>query len=375
MGIGMRSVWIIALFSGCLCKNLEFLDSSRYLPLPEIYAYLNKLAEEAPETVELELIGDTYIKNKTFKNEIYLVKIGDENDPILYFDCGIHAREWIASATCLYLIQKLAISFEDKSKAKFPSIFNYQWHFVPMMNPDGYATTHVPDFGGEDHYRMHRKNMRPWRSIEENLSEENRIHCDDEGDCGGVDINRNFPSGWGLGHKDFVKESKQPWTNVFKGVKSISEPESKAIAKHMEKIKDRTLLAISIHSYGKDIYYPKGWLDKDDPDQIRGKDRERLRDFAKFFNKALGFRIGSVSEILEDWELCGGATDDYYWTSLGINLTYTVELHPHLEEHDVGFKLPSKYIKPVGDRMWKAIQLMAIKLDQMYPFHKKQGNT
>ena len=26
-------------------------------------------------------------------------------DPVMFFDCGIHAREWISSATCLYLIQ------------------------------------------------------------------------------------------------------------------------------------------------------------------------------------------------------------------------------------------------------------------------------
>ena len=35
--------------------------------------------------------------------------------------------------------------------------------------------------------------------------------------------------------------------------------------------------------------------------------------------------IGSVSELLNKEELCGGATDDYYYTHQGINLTYTVE--------------------------------------------------
>ena len=36
------------------------------------------------------------------------------------------------------------------------------------------------------------------------------------------------------------------------------------------------------------------------------------------------FRVGSVSELLEPEELCGGATDDYYFSTQNINLTYTV---------------------------------------------------
>ena len=60
--------------------------------------------------------------------------------------------------------------------------------------------------------------MRPWKSLIKYLSEENIIHCRDEGDCVGTDINRNFPSGWGLGHQEFVTDSKKPWESVFKGV-------------------------------------------------------------------------------------------------------------------------------------------------------------
>ena len=37
------------------------------------------------------------------------------------------------------------------------------------------------------------------------------------GGCLGVDLNRNFPSGWGEGHKTFVVDSALPWTGVYKG--------------------------------------------------------------------------------------------------------------------------------------------------------------
>ena len=39
-------------------------------------------------------------------HDIYLIKIGDPDNHILFFDCGIHAREWIAPASCLYVIQE-----------------------------------------------------------------------------------------------------------------------------------------------------------------------------------------------------------------------------------------------------------------------------
>ena len=92
---------------------------------------------------------------------------------------------------------------------------------------------------------MQRKNLRPLTTM--NMTEKEQTHCDDEGkcdvvftmlhvtchmshitnhakhkttcegDCLGVDLNRNFPSGWGKGHNSFVLESSQPWSSVYKG--------------------------------------------------------------------------------------------------------------------------------------------------------------
>ena len=39
------------------------------------------------------------------------------------------------------------------------------------------------------------------------------------------------------------------------------------------------------------------------------------RDFAAYFNKALNFRVGSVAELLKDYEMCGGASEDYYFST------------------------------------------------------------
>ena len=62
---------------------------------------------------------------------------------------------------------------------------------------------------------MHRKNRRPLKAM--NLTDEMEAHCDDEGNCEGVDLNRNFPSGWGQGFTEFKRESPQPWQSIYKG--------------------------------------------------------------------------------------------------------------------------------------------------------------
>ena len=64
---------------------------------------------------------------------------------------------------------------------------SFQWQFVPILNPDGYAQTHKEgsgkgegEVGLEDLFRMHRKNMRPKSAM--NVSEEMMARCDDEGE-------------------------------------------------------------------------------------------------------------------------------------------------------------------------------------------------
>ena len=38
---------------------------------------------------------------------------------------------------------------------------------------------------------------------------------------------------------------------------ALSEPETQTVHKHIKKIRNKILSAITIHSYGQDIYYPK----------------------------------------------------------------------------------------------------------------------
>jgi len=89
----------------------------------------------------------------------------------IYFQCQIHAREWISGATCNYIASYLVENY-DKNEQVTNLLKEIEFIFVPFVNPDGYAYT----WSGS---RLWRKNRRKG------------LLCD------GVDLNRNYNSMWG----------------------------------------------------------------------------------------------------------------------------------------------------------------------------------
>ena len=92
------------------------------------------------DNVEVESYGRS-IEDR----ELYVVSIGDPTNPTMVVDCGMHAREWVSFAFCLYFINDL---LNGENKAWTEDIY---WVIYPMLNPDGYAYSRNTD-------RMWRKN-------------------------------------------------------------------------------------------------------------------------------------------------------------------------------------------------------------------------
>jgi hypothetical protein len=116
-----------------------------------------------------------------------------------------------------------------------------------VVNPDGYDYTFTED------NRLWRKNLR-----------------DNDGDgqisasADGVDLNRNFPTNWGY---DNEGSSPVPSSQVYRGTRPASEPETRAQNRLMRRIGFNFL--VNYHSAAELLLYGVGWqVDTPTPDDL-----------------------------------------------------------------------------------------------------------
>jgi len=290
-----------------------------------MYDWLDSLDKKF-DVMKIENIGKT-----GEGRDIKIVKINSDNKalPIIFIDAGIHAREWISPAATLFLIEKLTKQI-NKSRGH-NDISQFQWHIIPLANPDGYEYTRTKD-------RMWRKNTvkNPGSS------------------CIGVDLNRNFPEGYGIG------ASKNPCSEVFQGPKPFSELESTTISKYIKNA-GTIKAAVSIHSYGNVLIYPWGYKQEKHSRQVQ------LASLATKMSKAIQdkygekYQPGTAREVFGLWGLAGGATDDWYITQ-DIPYSYTFELPERDQDGDHGFLLPAGNIVKVGKQLLQGFTTMAAEL-------------
>uniref|UniRef100_A0A5F9D5Q5 Carboxypeptidase B2 n=1 Tax=Oryctolagus cuniculus TaxID=9986 RepID=A0A5F9D5Q5_RABIT len=74
----------------------------QYHSLNEIYSWIDHITERYPDMIKKIHIGSSFEKQP-----LYVLKVsgqGQKNKNAIWIDCGIHAREWISPAFCLWFI-------------------------------------------------------------------------------------------------------------------------------------------------------------------------------------------------------------------------------------------------------------------------------
>jgi murein tripeptide amidase MpaA len=123
---------------------------------------MEELATKYPSYITPIVIGKSHEGRDTKGVKL---NIGGGDKKIVVLEGTFHAREWISAATTTWILNELLTSSDPDVQAVAK---DYEWHIVPVSNPDGYEYTWTTD-------RNWRKNRRRQNVL-----------------CTGVDLNRNW---------------------------------------------------------------------------------------------------------------------------------------------------------------------------------------
>uniref|UniRef100_A0A1X7V0C7 Peptidase M14 domain-containing protein n=1 Tax=Amphimedon queenslandica TaxID=400682 RepID=A0A1X7V0C7_AMPQE len=239
----------------------------------EIYTWYRDLAEQCGDRCQfIPSIG------KSFEDRDQpAFHVGDPVVGKIYFQCQIHAREWISGATCMYIADSLTNN-PDGSERISNILQNVEIIFVPLVNPDGYEYSWNGD-------RLWRKN----RQVNSGSS------------CRGVDLNRNYNDHWNQGGS-----SSNPCNDKYHGASAASEPETQHTQNYFRD-NGPILGAIDWHSFSQLILRPYGWTNQDSPDEAQLKEigdemSAKIFDvFGKTYTSQKVIDLYPTSGIASDW--------------------------------------------------------------------------
>jgi len=295
---------------------------SSYHTYDEIIAWVKSLPGLYPDLVTLVPLGQSYEKR-----ELLAVKISSSNTttaakPAIWFDGGIHAREWITTATVIYILGTLLENY-NKDSTVTALIDGLDIYVLPLFNVDGYYYTWQTD-------RMWRKT----RSVNSGSS------------CIGTDPNRNWDYQWGG-----AGSSTNPCTEDYRGPAAFSEIETKTVGLY---IKNAGIFQryINFHSYSQLWMSPWGYT------SALPKDYTIQNTLSARCVAALRAVHGTVYQygpIATTIYPASGSSADYTYAA-GVLYSYGVELR---DTGRYGFLLPADQIVPSGEETFAAVLVWA----------------
>ncbi|XP_059409222.1 carboxypeptidase B2 [Carassius carassius] len=294
----------------------------RYHSLEDIYYWINKTRQDYSDMVQVILIGSS-----SEKRPLYVLKLSGRREEVkraMWIDCGIHAREWIAPAFCMWFV-KYSLAFYNQNTEITEILNNMDVYILTVMNPDGYKYTWTTD-------RMWRKN----RSYNK------------ESDCLGADLNRNFDANWCT-----KGASDNPCDPTYCGPFPESEPESQAVARFLRSHKDTVKLYLSIHSYSQMLLFPYSCSYDEIPNhnELLEVVKEASAKIHRYYRN--NYKYGSGAKTIY---LAPGGSDDWAY-NLGIKYSFTFELQ---DRGRYGFLLPPSFIPQACNEALLATKVTAL---------------
>ena len=251
-------------------KGVSASPDEEYKNPKEIQELLENFNAKYPQLTKLVSIGKS-LEGR----DIWAIKITEEahlddpSKPVVLFNSMHHAREIMTPEISIDIIEYLLENSSSNSEVKEWLATTVIW-VMPMFNVDGNNK-----MWNDDKY---------WRKNTRNGY--------------GVDLNRNYPSGWGSCNGSSGSMSSQ----TYRGPEPASEPETLAMMNFIENT--RPVFDISYHSYSELVIYPYGCEDQ------RTQTKEVVEKIGKHIGKAVDYKAGTAWELLYNAD--GGDIDWMY---------------------------------------------------------------
>lgn len=209
----------------------------------QVYTYqvmerdLERLAAAYPDLVSYESLGQT-----RYTRDIWAVKLG-RGDTTLLLNGAHHAREWMTTSVLMKMIDTYAEAYYDQASLSYYDVRSLLdqvtiW-IVPMVNPDGVILSQQGTSGLSDslsntlvRYNGNSTNFKRWKA-----------------NMDGVDLNRQYPSGW----SGIRNDAAHPWYQNYKGKQAAQADEVSLMMELTARVNPE--MTISYHSSGNIIFW------------------------------------------------------------------------------------------------------------------------
>ena len=230
--------------------------------------------------------------------------IGNSESPVhIVVQASIHGREYINTLLVMEQLEYILQNYDTGSyngKSYKQLLEQVCFHILPMTNPDGVTISQQGMKGIQNESlravltECHENDL-----VSGKTTEASDLYWERwKANARGVDLNRNFPSGW----NGYVG-AQAPSSDYYKGEFSWSEPEVQAIINVAKS--HPTVCTISYHSSGNLVYWDYG---------SQGAVYEADKQLASLVSGLTGYSMNSTVQNTQDAAGCS----DYFVLEKGI---------------------------------------------------------